>query len=146
MLPADMTGGVSATRAADLEVRRDVLEDFVTQVDAVLRDLEKSGGNPTKVSAQTIKEASLSSGTHAFPEAQGLFTQYNRVHTELTSLSKMLHLQIEAMGIAVQGAKGTFDSLEQDQRWRFWEIQTQIKELQPSEGAKSTYDHEAGAY
>jgi hypothetical protein len=34
----------------------------------------------------------------AFPEAQGPYDQYTRVHQELTVLSKTLHLQIEAIG------------------------------------------------
>ncbi|TVZ79462.1 hypothetical protein FB157_13286 [Streptomyces sp. BK340] len=131
MLPADMVGGVSATRAANLEASGDALKKFVGQVDAVLRDLEESAGNSTKVGAQTIRSTSLTSGSGGvFPEAHGLYEQYNRVHQELTSLSKSLHLQIEATGIAVQGARVGFDNLEEEQRRRFWAIQTQIEDAQ----------------
>ncbi|CAM5602289.1 hypothetical protein SALBM311S_09558 [Streptomyces alboniger] len=55
MLPADMAGGVSATRAANLEASGDALKKFVTQVDAVLRDLGGSAGNPTRVGAQAVR-------------------------------------------------------------------------------------------
>ncbi|MFC0056903.1 hypothetical protein [Streptomyces actinomycinicus] len=121
---------MSATRAANLEASGHALDKFVGQVDEVLGALEKSAGNPTKVSAQTIRSTSLTSGAESvFPEAHGLYKQYTRVHHELTTLSKTLHLQIEAIGIAVHGAHKGFDSLEEEQRQRFWAIQTEIKEL-----------------
>ena len=144
MLPADMVGGVSATRAKDLEVSGDVLSVFVNRVDKVLRDLEGSAGNPTRVGAQTINLGSLHSGGRgAFHEADGLYDQYHAVHDKLTSLSKALHLQIEAIGIAVQGAMHGFDNLEEDQRRRFWVIQSEIQDVQASEsptGAKRDGD------
>ncbi|MFF6815891.1 hypothetical protein ACFZAG_39545 [Streptomyces sp. NPDC012403] len=131
MLPADMVGGVSATRALNLEVADEALTTFVKRVDGVLRDLEGSAAHPTRVGGQTIKPTSLNSGsTAAFPEAHGLYLQYNRVHEELTALSKTLHLQIEAIGIAVKGAHVGFDNLEEEQRRRFWAIQTQIGQIQ----------------
>ena len=145
MLPADMVGGVSATRAANLETSGEVLTTFMKRVDAVLRDLERSAGNPTKVGAQTINAASLNSGSQAlFPEAQSLYAQYDQVHQKLTSLSKTLHLQIEAIGIAVQGAHRGFDNLEEEQRRRFWEIQAEIKEVQGPKVGKRT-DTKTGA-
>jgi hypothetical protein len=127
VLPADMVGGVSAARAANLEASGEALSDFASKVDKVLGNLESSAGNPAKVGAQTIKATSLTSGAESvFPEAHGLYSQYTRVHTELTSLAKSLHLQIEAIGIAVQGARVGFDNLEEEQRQRFWAIQEQI--------------------
>ncbi|MEV5551768.1 hypothetical protein AB0L35_37525 [Streptomyces sp. NPDC052309] len=135
MLPADMVGGVSAARAANLEVTGEALSAFVKRVDGVLRDLEGSPGNPTRVGAQTIKQGSLASGSVSrFPEALDLYLEYNRVHEKLTSLSKMLHLQIEAIGIAVKGAHVGFDNLEEEQRRRFWAIQTQISDIQDAAG------------
>ncbi|MEU8031472.1 hypothetical protein AB0C13_22995 [Streptomyces sp. NPDC049099] len=115
----------------NLEASRDALKKFVGQVDAVLRSLEESAGNPTRVRAQRIRPGSLTSGSAStFPEAHGLYGQYNRVHEELTTLSQALHLQIEAMGIAVDGASNGFDELEEGQRQRFWAIQTQIGKAQ----------------
>ncbi|WP_215449283.1 hypothetical protein [Streptomyces sp. ATCC 21386] len=131
MLPAEMAGGVSAARAANLEASGEALDKFVKRVDAVLRDLETSAGNPTRVGAQTIRSTSLSAGADGiFPEADGLYMQYNRVHRELTSLSKILHLQIEATAIAVQGAHWGFDNLEEELRQRFYAIQGQVKDIQ----------------
>ncbi|MFI7502940.1 hypothetical protein ACIBVL_31590 [Streptomyces sp. NPDC049687] len=146
MLPMDMTGGASATTAANLEASGEALSTFLKRVDAVLRDLEGSAGNPTKVGAQTIKPGSLNSGSMAaFPEAHGLYLQYNRVHQELTSLSKTLHLQIEGIGIAVLGAHRGFDNLEEDQRRRFAEIQTEIRQIQDArDDVQRTNDAKTG--
>ncbi|MGW0086351.1 hypothetical protein [Streptomyces sp. NPDC003393] len=139
MLPADMVGGVSPTRQANLEASGEALSKFVTRVDAVLRDLEESAGNPTKVGAQTIKLSSLSDASaDVFPEAHSLYAQYGKVHERLTTLSKTLHLQIEAIGIAVHGAERGFDRLEEDQRRRFWQIQAQIASLQDAKEGKHT--------
>ncbi|MFJ8824350.1 hypothetical protein ACIREE_21505 [Streptomyces sp. NPDC102467] len=142
MLPADMVGGPSAARAANLEVTNEALTTFQKRVDAVLRDLDSSAGSPTKVSAQSINKASLhNAGARAFPEAEDLFTAYNAVHTNLVTLSKTLSLQIEAIGIAVQGAHRGFGNLEEEQRQRFWAIQTEISEFQ-ADGKGTKHDNE----
>jgi hypothetical protein len=134
-----MVGGVSAARAANLEVSGEALTTFMKRVDAVLRNLESSAGSPNRVGAQTINRGSLSCGSGGFQEAHDLYEQYHAVHAKLTSLSKTLHLQIEAIGIAVLGAHRGFGNLEQEQRRRFWEIQAEIRTLQP----KSKHAHHA---
>ncbi|MFJ5973733.1 hypothetical protein [Streptomyces sp. NPDC093060] len=143
MLPADMVGGVSA---ANLEASGDALKKFVSRVDGVLRTLEKSAGNPTQVGEQSIRQGSLRSGAGAFHEADALYGTFNAVHERLTTLSRTLHLQIEAIGIAVLGAKGTFDNLEEEQRRRFWEIQAEIGQLQDATGAKRAGGRQTGGY
>jgi hypothetical protein len=145
VLPADMMGGASAARKADLEASNEALGKFVSQVDAVLRTLEESAGNPKRVGAQTIKASSLSSGrADAFPEARSMYTQYNSVHEQLTTLSKTLHLHIEAIGIAVQGAAHGYEKLEDDQRRRFWEIRSQIDQIEKETSRKHSAGHESG--
>ncbi|MEU0070360.1 hypothetical protein ABZ027_12565 [Streptomyces sp. NPDC006332] len=143
----DSSGGASASRAADLEVSGELLTTFVNRVDAVLRKLQESAGNPTKVSAQGIRKTSLGNVPDAstFPEAHRLYEQYDRVHQELTSLSKTLHLQIEATGIAVQGAAHGFDSLEEEQRQRFWAIQAEIRDIEQAQSNRAhTQDSKTG--
>ncbi len=145
MLPADMVGGVSATRAKDLEASSEALTDFVNRVDKVLSDLESSAGNPKRVGAQTVSAGSIHSGGRgAFHEADGLYDEYHAVHNKLTALSKTLHLQIEAIAIAVQGARGTFDGVEEDQRRRFWEIQTEISRINDASGGERTNTAKSG--
>ncbi|MFJ4685819.1 hypothetical protein ACIQNG_37435 [Streptomyces sp. NPDC091377] len=128
----------------DLKVD-EALKVFVGRVDAVLRDLEKSAGNPTKVGGQTISEASLGRGSSVFPEPLALYSQYDRVHSELTKLSRTLHLQIEAFGIATKGAADGFDTLEEEQRRRFWEIQGKIRALQRDDTTDGTRGNDGQA-
>ncbi|MGN5380400.1 hypothetical protein ACQ4WX_34345 [Streptomyces lasalocidi] len=99
--------------------------------------------NPTRVGDQTIRHTSLRSGSAGFHEADALYGTFNQVHQALTNLSKTLHLQIEAIGIAVQGANGTFNDLEEEQRRRFYEIQAEIRNLNP-QGEKNTGGGEKG--
>ena len=121
MLPADMGGGGSA----DLRRGMEALTTFKKRVDGVLATFTDSAGSSTKVEAQRISRASFS-GAGQFGEASGLYAQYHRVHERLTSLSATLGLQIEALRIAVHGADIGFDNLEEEQRRRFWEIQTRV--------------------
>ena len=118
-----MGGGGSG--GADLKVGMEALTTFKKRVDTVLATFEGSPGSSTKVAGQRISRASFSGEGATFAEATGLYAQYDRVHERLTSLSKTLGLQIEAMWIAVHGAEVGFGNLEEEQRRRFWEIQTQ---------------------
>ncbi|GHJ36385.1 hypothetical protein [Streptomyces sp. TS71-3] len=121
MLPADAGGG------ADLKRGAEALKIFKRRVDKLLSEFEGSAGSSGKVGEQRISRASLS-GSGAFGEADDLFHQYNRVHEQLTTLSKSLGHQIEAMGIAVHGADVGFDNLDEDLRRRFHTLQAQIYE------------------
>lgn len=124
MLPADTGGG---SGGADLKVGMEALTTFKKRVDTVLATFEGSPGSSTKVAGQRISRASFSGEGATFAEAAGLYAQYDRVHERLTSLSRTLGLQIEAMWIAVHGAEVGFGNLEEEQRRRFWEIQKQTK-------------------
>src|SRR5689334_16626170 len=108
--------------SGDLEKGMEALTTFKKRVDAMLTEFEGSHGSSTKIADQQIARTSFSAGTAAFPEADGLFTQYHRVHEHLTSLSKSLGHQIEAMGIAAYGADIGFDNLDEEMRQRFWAI------------------------
>ncbi|MET9364020.1 hypothetical protein ABZX93_24335 [Streptomyces sp. NPDC006632] len=111
---------------ADLSRGLEALKTFKGRVDTVLTTFEESHGSATKLASHQIPRASFSAAGAAFPEADGLYTQYHRVHEHLTSLSKSLSLQIEAMGIAVHGADVGFDNLDEETRQRFWAIQSKI--------------------
>lgn len=119
---APMYGGVPTK---DLKVQAGDLQTFKTRVDNILTELETSAAGKGKMSDQVIPATSF--GTGALNEAASLSTQYNRVHTLLTTLSQTLSDQIEAIGIAVLGSKNGFDSLEDDVKRRFWEIQTRAQ-------------------
>ncbi|MFF3330135.1 hypothetical protein ACFYWX_11325 [Streptomyces sp. NPDC002888] len=132
MLPAE---------AGAFKVGLEALTTFKTRVDAVLSTFEGSPGSSQKISAHTLSEGSFVGGG-GFGEAKGLHAQYERVHERLTTLSKNLGLQIEAIQIAVHGAHGDFTNLDEEQRRRFWEIQTDISR-QEAEAAREKAAAEA---
>ncbi|WP_344327106.1 hypothetical protein [Streptomyces macrosporus] len=119
--------------AEGLKGELESLKDFKKRVDNILGDLEKSPASPTKIGQQEVKRSSFGGD---FAEADGIYAQYNRVHAQLTSLSRVLGAQIEAMGIAVHGADVGFGNLEDDLKRRFWEIQDQALEHQQMRAAE----------
>jgi hypothetical protein len=114
---------------SDLRRGLEALKTFRKRVDALLRNFEGSPGSSSKVAAHALSATSFC-GKGEFAEATGLHREYERVHERITSLSKSLALQIEAMQIAVHGADVGFDNLEDDLRRRFHEIRTEINEQQ----------------
>jgi hypothetical protein len=139
MLPADM-GGVSARTAADLKVGAGVLMTFKQRIDKLLSEFESSAGSATKVGEHRISRASLK-GAGQFDEAEALFTNYENVHEQLIRLSKSLGMQIEAMGIATQGAQNGFDTLDEEQRRRFHDIQIEVdRQYREAQEAQSGTD------
>jgi hypothetical protein len=113
--------------AADLRRGLEALKTFKTRVDTLLTTFEGSAAGSQKVAMHVLSRASFC-GQGEFAEATGLHTQYARVHERITSLSKSLALQIEAMQIAVHGADVGFDKLDDDLRRRFHEIRTEIND------------------
>nr|WP_237330808.1 hypothetical protein [Streptomyces sp. BA2] len=102
------------------------MKTFRRRVNTLLTEFEGSAGGSSEVGGYKLTRGSFSGGGSAFPAADGLYSQYNQVHERLTSLSKMLGDQIDAMGIAVHGADVGFDNLDEDLRQRFWAIQTRV--------------------
>ncbi|MFJ4922724.1 hypothetical protein [Streptomyces sp. NPDC088725] len=114
--------------ASDLERGVGALTRFQTRVNALLSDLEGGPASRKRVAAQKISRGSLSGTGAHFAEADGLYSQYNRVHEALVSLSQSLGDQIEALSIGVHAAEVGFDNVEEDMRRRYAEIQTRIDE------------------
>ncbi|MDG9720083.1 hypothetical protein [Streptomyces sp. DH24] len=102
------------------------LSTFKKRVDDLLTAFEESAGGSSKVARHRLSEAAFGSGR--FPEAKALHLEYERVHERITALSKLLSLQMEAMQIAVHGVDVTFDNLEDEQRYRFHEIRTEVNQ------------------
>ncbi|MFF9572539.1 hypothetical protein [Streptomyces sp. NPDC014685] len=125
--PGDLRRGVGA------------LEKFRGRVNALLAELEGSAGGRTKIAAQTVSRAALSGQNTCFAEADGLYTEYNRVHDALVSLSKSLGDQIEYLSLGVHAAAVGFDNVDDDTRRRFYEIQVRLdkeREAQAKTGAE----------
>ncbi|MFK4071831.1 hypothetical protein [Streptomyces sp. NPDC029674] len=126
MLPTDGHGDAAPSSGADVKRGLEALKTFRRRINTLLTEFEGSAGSASKVGAQKVSRGSFSGSGSAFPEADALYSQYDQVHERLTSLSKMLGDQIDAMGIAVHGADVGFDNLEEDLRQRFWTIQTRV--------------------
>lgn len=129
--PGDLRRGVGA------------LETFKKRVDALLADLEGSAAGKSKVAAQTVSRASLSGPNARFAEADGLYTQYNRVHESLVSLSRSLGDQIEYLSLGVHAAAVGFDNVDDETRRRFHEIQTRM-DREREKAFKPEADNRAG--
>ncbi|WP_411080562.1 hypothetical protein [Streptomyces sp. cmx-18-6] len=109
--------------AADLRRGVGALEKFKKRVDALLAVFEGSAAGGSKVASQTVSRASLSGSNACFAEADGLYSQYSRVHGSLVSLSRSLGEQIEYLSLGVHAAAVGFDNVDDDTRRRFHAIQ-----------------------
>ncbi|MCG3042350.1 hypothetical protein ACLIYM_05615 [Streptomyces fenghuangensis] len=126
--------------AEKLKGELESLKDFKNRVDNILEELESSPASPTRVGRQEVKRSSFGG---EFAEADGVHSQYTRVHTQLTRLSGVLGDQIEAMRIAVHGADIGFGNLEDDLKRRFWELQTRAHQYQQQAAGKQPPKDEA---
>ncbi|MEH0446777.1 MULTISPECIES: hypothetical protein [unclassified Streptomyces] len=143
MIPADTGGG------ADMRRGYMALSTFKKRVDDLLTAFEKSAGGSAKVAGHSLSAATFGAGE--FPEAKTLHLQYERVHERITALSKSLGLQLEAMQIAVHGVDVTFDNLEDELRYRFHEIRTEVNRdrdeaLNPQIKRTNDADHTDAGY
>ncbi|MFF9689837.1 hypothetical protein [Streptomyces sp. NPDC014623] len=122
------------------DLRRGVgaLEKFQKRVNALLTDLESSPASKSKVAAQTVSRTAFSGQNTCFAEADGLYTQYNRVHESLVTLSKSLSDRIEYLNLGVHAAAVGFDNVDEDTRRRFYEIQMDLDaERERAQGEKT---------
>ncbi|MFF0482401.1 hypothetical protein [Streptomyces sp. NPDC004435] len=113
--------------ASNLELGVGELKKFRDKVDGVISDLEASAGGASKLGQNRVTRASLGTGM-AFAEADGFFTEYERVHASLVALSKSLSGQIELLQIGVHAADVGYGNVEDDQRRRFHEIRARLSE------------------
>ncbi|MFF2412217.1 hypothetical protein [Streptomyces sp. NPDC058092] len=133
---ADPGGGGGGS--GDLRRGVGALETFRGRVNTLLAELEGSAAGKSKIAAQTVSRAALSGQNACFAEADGLYTQYNRVHESLVSLSKSLGDQIEYLSLGVHAAAVGFDNVDDDVRRRFYEIQVRLdKEHEKAQAEKA---------
>jgi hypothetical protein len=133
---ADPGGGGGGS--GDLRRGVGALEKFRGRVNTLLAELEGSAAGKSKIAAQTVSRAALSGQNACFAEADGLYTQYNRVHEALVMLSKSLGDQIEYLSLGVHAAAVGFDNVDDDVRRRFYEIQVRLdKEHEKAQAEKA---------
>ena len=111
---------------SDLERGLGALTEFQTKVNGLLSDLRGGDAGGTKVAEAVVTRESFGTSAGGFAEADGFFTQYERVHQAVLSLSKQLSDEIELLRIAVRGADIGFDNLEDEFRHRFHTIKARL--------------------
>lgn len=121
---------------SDLEKGVGALRRFQKRVNVLLAELEGSDGGRTKLAAQTVQRASLSGGNATFAEADGLYSQYNRVHQSLTSLSKSLGDQIQLLSIGVHAAEVGYDNVDEDVRRQYKAIKDRLDTARDEDRAR----------
>ncbi|MFJ6519776.1 hypothetical protein ACIQJ4_16205 [Streptomyces filamentosus] len=126
---------------SDLETGVGALKKFRDRVDGVIKDLEAGAGGASSLNQKRVTRGSLGTGI-AFAEADGFFTEYERIHGSLVALSKSLSGQIELLQIGVHAADVGYANVEDEQRRRFHEIQARLDKerdqaIQREEQAKS---------
>ncbi|CAL9552836.1 hypothetical protein [Streptomyces sp. NPDC101145] len=110
----------------DLERGAGALRNFQSKINALLTEFENSPGGHQKVAEHTIQRGAFSGTALPFAEADGFFTQYNRVHKELVTLSKLLADQMELLRLGAHAADVGFDNVDEDTRRRFHAIQERL--------------------
>ncbi|MFF8732876.1 hypothetical protein ACF073_41410 [Streptomyces sp. NPDC015171] len=106
----------------------DALSKFKKKVDDALKAFEGAPGSPSRLAEHKLSAGSFSGSNIHFSEAADLHSNYELVHERLTSLSKNLGMQIEALTLATRAADVTYDGTEEEVRRRFWEIRTHLDE------------------
>jgi hypothetical protein len=113
---------------ADLSVALEDLRTFKKRVDHLLDDLEGSEADPKKIGNDRLKPTQMG---HGFAEASELVKAYTYVHDQLSTLSKTLADQIEAMSITLHIGRVGLSHVD---------IETQNRLLDLNDAVKAVYD------
>lgn len=121
-------GGLGGWAAGIFDAAKDAAEDIVTElesftkfqqrVDQLIKDLTGSPAGSKKVGQEALERTKFGGGHKGWHEADGMFTQYDTVISDLENLSKLLSDSIEAMGIAVLASHQGYENVDLDVRRR----------------------------
>ncbi|MEU5130118.1 hypothetical protein [Streptomyces mobaraensis] len=109
--------------AAKLKVELDTLKTFKGRVDEALTRLGDSEAAPTRMAAATLDRDHLGRN---FKAVDALYGAYCDVHEDLTTLSRLLADQIEALGVAVRGMHDDYQETDERHRARMWAVQQEL--------------------
>ncbi|MER6915453.1 hypothetical protein ABT354_27585 [Streptomyces sp. NPDC000594] len=123
----DAESGAVGGAGGDLQRGIGALKTFHQQVTKLLSEFESGEGGSSKVAEHRVPRGSFSGANLPFAEADGFFSQYERVHTTLIELSQSLGRQIEALTIGVHAADVGYDNVEEEMRQRFHSIQAELQ-------------------
>ncbi|MET9696015.1 hypothetical protein ABZY31_03680 [Streptomyces sp. NPDC006529] len=113
-----------ANQAPALFVEHESMTKYKQRVDALLEQLKDSPADHGKIADGTLGKTDLG---HGFPEADGLYTAYNKVRGELETLSKALGVQIEALGIAVEASRVGYENIDDDIKQRMRKLNAEAQ-------------------
>ncbi|WP_330330697.1 hypothetical protein OHS33_13795 [Streptomyces sp. NBC_00536] len=113
-----------AAQMPALFVEHEPMTKYKQRVDALLEQLKGSQADHGKIADGTLGKTDLG---HGFPEADGLYTAYDKVRTELEKLSKALGVQIEALGIAVQASSVSYQNMDEEIKQRMRRLNTEAQ-------------------
>ncbi|MDQ0796101.1 hypothetical protein [Streptomyces sp. B1I3] len=135
----------SAAGAADLATELTSFTKFRDRIDEILRDLKASPAGPQKVGEDPLSRPQFGGGDMQWAEAANLFVSYQKVVTELETLSKLLSESIEGMSIAVLASHKGYENLDVDIRRRMLAITDNAEnhyggEYDPSQESKQNTD------
>ncbi|MFE5482000.1 hypothetical protein [Streptomyces sp. NPDC056527] len=116
--------------------------DFKKGIDELIVELTKSPAGSKNMSADPVSRNQFGGGGGAWVEASGVFTSYDNVLTQLTTLSALLGECLEGMGIAVVMSKNGMEQTDDDIRYRMLEI-SQRAETAKAEAEKAAADKAA---
>ena len=135
-LPHDVVQPGETPRPPQLKPDPESLADFKKVLDSVLQDLDKSYASHSKVSDQTVAQASYGD----FDEARALASTYDSVHDTLKSLAQVWGAQIEALGISVDMANRGYQAVDEEHRDRLRGLQAQIQQFYTQQPQAQTQD------
>ncbi|MFC9495043.1 hypothetical protein [Streptomyces sp. NPDC056982] len=123
-------GAVGAAQAAVGEVVTELesFTKFQQRVDQLIKDLKGSDAGPQKIGQEPLNRHQFGGGAAGWGAADGLFTSYQTVLTELEKLSKVLSDSIEGMGIAVLASHKGYANIDVDIRDRMAAISAETKD------------------
>ncbi|MCT4354065.1 hypothetical protein M5362_13085 [Streptomyces sp. Je 1-79] len=101
------------------------LKKFRNRVNTLLAELEGGDAGAATVGMERVTRGSFGVGI-PFGEAEGFYSEFDRVHRALVGLSKSLSDQIELLSIGVHAADVGYDNVEEEQRRSFHEIQARL--------------------
>ncbi|MFB8270205.1 hypothetical protein ACFC96_26870 [Streptomyces sp. NPDC055955] len=123
-------GAVGAAQAAVGEVVTELesFTKFQQRVDELIKNLKGSDAGPKKIGQEPLSRHQFGGGAAGWGAADGLFTSYQTVLTELENLSKVLSDSIEGMGIAVLASHKGYANIDADIRDRMAAISAETKD------------------
>ncbi|MEE1809593.1 hypothetical protein [Streptomyces sp. BE133] len=113
-------GAVAPGAVGELVTELSSFTKFRERVEEILRDLKASPADAKKLGEVAIGKTQF--GDPAWAEASGLYTSYQKVVTELETLSKLLSDSIEGLGIAVLASHKGYENIDEDIRDRMLAI------------------------